>query len=146
MTSHQIAPMLWVSIFLLMLTYMVFGWGLFNLKIEWHLWVIIKLIIILIALFLTVPLENLSRPLNRWFQSNLGAFLSVVFGAFLLVVLATHMEVFTTILMALSATILTRMELQTHSTKNWQAFLVLCLVSMLGLVVGWQLHHLASII
>ncbi|MFO7031608.1 hypothetical protein B9T07_16880 [Limnospira fusiformis CCALA 023] len=146
MTSHQIAPMLWVSIFLLMLTYMVFGWGLFNLKIEWHLWVSIKLIIILIALFFTVPLENLSRPLNRWFQSNLGAFLSVVFGAFLLVVLATHMEVFTTILMALSATILTRMELQTHSTKNWQAFLVLCLVSMLGLVVGWQLHHLASII
>nr|WP_317270796.1 hypothetical protein [Arthrospira sp. PLM2.Bin9] len=138
--------MLWVSICLLMLTYMVFGWGLFYLQIEWHLWVIIKLIIILIALFFTVPLENLSRPLNRWFQSNLGAFLSVVFGAFLLVVLATHMEVFTTILMALSATILARLELQTHSTKNWQAFLVLCLVSMLGLVVGWQLHHLASII
>lgn len=146
MTSHKIAPMLWVSIFLLMLTYMVFGWSLFKLQIQWKLWVIIQLIIILLYLFLTVPLEKLSRPINRWFQSDIGAFLSVVFSAFLLVVLATHIEVFTTILMALSATILTRMELQTHSTKNWQAFLVLCLVSMLGLVVGWQLHHLASII
>lgn len=139
----MIAPMLWASILLLLITYIVFGWSLFNLHLQIHLWGIIQTSIISLALFLTVPLENLSKPLNRWFQSNIGAFLSIILGAFLIVVLATWMEILSTIMMALSATILTRMELQTHSTKNWQAFLILCGVSMAGLALGLQLHHLA---
>ena len=137
--------MLWLSIGLLLLTYTVFGWALYELHWEIHLWGALEIGIVILALLYTIPLYRFKKPLNAWFKSNIGFFLSVIFGAFLIVILVTWLEIFTTTLMALSATALTRMELQTRSVKNWRAFFVLCGVSMLGLAIGWSLHHLVDL-
>ncbi|MGC9525354.1 MAG: hypothetical protein ACP5D7_07420 [Limnospira sp.] len=138
--------MLSLSICLLLLTYTVFGWALYELHLQIHIWGALELGIVFLALLYTVPLNRLKRPLNAWFKSNIGFFLSVIFGAFLIVVLATWLEIFTTTLMALSATALTRMELQTRNVKSWKAFFVLCAVSMSGLALGSGLHHLAGLL
>jgi hypothetical protein len=40
-----------------------------------------------------------------------------------------------------SATALARLELQTSRFKNWHAFLILSLLSTVGLILGWGLNY-----
>lgn len=131
----------WFSLFLLILTYFTLGWALFQAEISLWAWGMIILSIASIVFCLTTPLDNLKGPLSQWFRSNVGTFFAVIFAAFLLVVLATWIDIFFKILLMLSSMILARTELQTIGVKHWLAFLILMSISLVGLVLGWELHY-----
>ncbi len=131
----------WLALFLLFITYFTLGWALFVAKFSLLMWGIIITGMVLLVFCLTTPLENLKGPLMRWFRSNVGTFIAVIFAAFLLVVLATWIDIFFKIILMLSASILARTELQTIGVKHWLAFLILMTISLTGLVLGWELHY-----
>jgi hypothetical protein len=131
----------WLALFLLVLTYFTLGWALFRAEFSLLMWGFIILSIALLVFCLTTPLENLKGPVMKWFRSNVGTFMAVIFAAFLLVLLATWIDIFFKILLMLSSMILARTELQTIGVKHWLAFLILMTISLMGLVLGWELHY-----
>ncbi len=130
-----------LALFILLITYFTLGWTLFQAKFPLFMWGIIILSIALLVFCLTTPLDNLKGPLMRWFRSNVGTFIAVIFAAFLLVFLATWINIFFKILLMLSSMILARTELQTIGVKHWLAFLILMTIALTGLVLGWELHY-----
>ncbi|ERT06008.1 putative membrane protein [Lyngbya aestuarii BL J] len=131
----------WFSLFLLILTYITFGWTLFEAEINlYELGAIITSIVILCLLF-TTPINQLQKPIVKWFKTDVGTFISILLGSFLIVVIATYLNTFAKILLILSATTLVRMELQTLGIKNWSAFFILLITSLLGLGLGLGIHY-----
>ncbi|MEL7034360.1 MAG: hypothetical protein AAFO04_01890 [Cyanobacteria bacterium J06592_8] len=132
----------WLSLFLLMLTYMMLGWTLFEFKIHPYTWGAIFVGILILCLLFTTPVSQLKKPIIQWFQTDFRTFITILFGAFLIVVIATYLNTFSKILLILSATTLSRMELQTLGVKNWSAFLILLTTSLLGLGSGVGVYYL----
>ncbi|MDY7023945.1 MAG: hypothetical protein SWJ54_21795, partial [Cyanobacteriota bacterium] len=116
-------------------------WTLFELKIHPYTWATIFVGILILCLLFTTPIAQLKKPILRWFQTDFRKFISILFGAFLIVVAATYLQTFSKILLILSATTLSRMELQTVGIKNWLAFLILLTTSLLGLSLGAGVHY-----
>ena len=131
----------WLSLFLLMLTYITFGWTLFEAELTLYAWGgIIGSIIVLCFLF-TTPIDQFQKPIVKWFKTDLGTFVSVLFASFMIVVIATYLDTFAKVLLILSATTLSRIELQTLGIKNWSAFFWLIATSLLGLGIGFGFHY-----
>lgn len=134
----------WIALFLLLITYFSLGWSLFKAEFSLHIMGIMLVSIFSFVLLLTTPLDRLKGPIMTGFRSNIGTFIAVIFGAFLLVVLATWVDIFFRIILMLSAMILAKIELQTLGVKHWLSCLILIAVSLTGLVLGWQAHHLTA--
>lgn len=131
----------WLSLFLLILTYITFGWTLFEAKMTLYAWGGIIGSIIVLCLLFTTPINQLQKPIVKWFKTDFGTFISILLGSFLIVVIATYLNTFAKIMLILSATTLVRMELQTLGIKNWSAFFMLLITSLLGLGLGLGLHY-----
>ncbi len=130
----------WASLGLLFLTYLYFGWALYEANNYFMVSIFIIAFIWLIDLFLTIPFTQFKSPIIKWFRTDLGTFLMIVFISIIGVVMMTWMHIFVNVLIMISATALARLELQTSKFKNWQAFLILSVLSTVGLVLGWFLN------
>lgn len=131
----------WAALGLLLLTYLHFGWTLFEASNYFLISFLIISCIWSIDLFFTVPFNKFKWPVIKWFKSDIGTFFMIVILSIIGVVMFTWMHIFINVLLMISATALARLELQTAKFKNWQAFLILSLLSTVGLVVGWLLKY-----
>jgi len=86
------------------------------------------------------PLSSFSRFVNRWFQSDTVAFLSIFMLAGLATLVLFWLHVFLQILTVLAAEALVRIEMQTIGLTAIQAFWMLASVSLIGLLAGWITH------
>ncbi|WP_156093083.1 hypothetical protein [Planktothrix serta] len=69
----------------------------------------------------------------------------IVFFSILGVFIVTWLQISINILLMLSATALARLELQTSRFNNWPAFIILSLLSTVGLILGWGLNYYFSV-
>ena len=125
-----------------MLTYLALGWMLVDAEMGVYGWGGIVGSIIVLCLLFTSPIERLQKPIDQWFKTDFATFLTVLLGSFLIVVIATYLDTFAKFVLIISATTLSRMELQTQGIKNWSAFFILLGASLLGLVLGFGIHYL----
>ncbi|NER46998.1 MAG: hypothetical protein F6J92_09915 [Symploca sp. SIO1A3] len=101
-------------------------------------WFLLKGIvcILLISLALTAPFQLIKSCYSSWLQSDFRAFISVIVGSFLLVIILGSLDVFVRILVLIAASTLARIDLQTASYGEWQAFWLLSIVSLIGYSLG----------
>ncbi|NES22104.1 MAG: hypothetical protein F6K41_25065 [Symploca sp. SIO3E6] len=101
-------------------------------------WLLLKGIVymVLISLVLTAPFQLIKTCYDRWLQSDFRAFISVIVGSFLLVIILGSLDVFVRILVLIAASALARLDLQTASYGEWQAFWLLSMVSLIGYSLG----------
>lgn len=131
----------WAALGLLLLTYLHFGWTLFEANNYFFISILIISFIWSIDLFFTIPFNKFKLPIINWFRSDLGTFFMIIILSIMGVIMFTWMHIFINVLIMISATALARLELQTSKFKNWQAFLILSLLSTVGLVSGWLLKY-----
>jgi hypothetical protein len=86
------------------------------------------------------PLTNFSSFISRWFKSDVVAFLTIVTIAGMAAVILYWLHVFLQILTILAADALARIDIQTAGMSGIQAFWLLVLVSLTGLITGWLLN------
>ncbi|MGQ9871297.1 hypothetical protein [Leptodesmis sp.] len=86
------------------------------------------------------PLTSFSSFVSRWFKSNTVAFLTIVTIAGMAAVILHWLHVFLQILTILAADTLARIDIQTAGLTGNQAFWILTLVSLTGLITGWLLN------
>lgn len=125
-----------------MLTYLALGWTLFPAEMTPYAWGGILGSIVVLCFLFTTPINQLQRPIVKWFKTDLGTFISVLFASFMIVVIATYLDTFAKVLLILSATTLSRIELQTLGIRSWSAFFILLITCFSGLALGLGFHYL----
>ena len=143
-SQQQITIITWFSFGLLFVTCLHFGWFLF--ESSWYSLVsgLFLMLIWSIDLFFTLPLNKLNSFVLNKIRTDLGTFLMIVFVSVLGVFMLTWIKVSINILLMVSATALARLELQTARFKDWHSFIILSILSTLGLILGWGLNHYFS--
>jgi hypothetical protein len=86
------------------------------------------------------PLTSFSSFISRWFKSDTIAFMTLVTIAGMAAVILYWLHVFLQILTILAADALARIDIQAAGMSGIQAFWILVLVSLTGLITGWVLN------
>ncbi|HEY9805084.1 MAG TPA: hypothetical protein V6D04_00830 [Candidatus Obscuribacterales bacterium] len=131
----------WLSLSFLVAAYCTLGWFLYpphNTGFDWLFAVAFSLIV---AGLLTAPERSLRSRFFTWSVSSVGRFILVVFGAFLTAVVLYMVHVFIHILVTVAACMLARLDLQVAGFRQWPAFCLLSVFSLLGLGLGWTINH-----
>lgn len=83
------------------------------------------------------PLSSFSRFINRWFQSDTVAFMTVFLIAGITTLILFWLHVALQILTILAAESLARIDIQIKGLNGMHAFWILTLISLTGLAAGW---------
>jgi hypothetical protein len=144
----------WASLLILLFTYGVFGWLIYGeayglahatsqpvlslrlFKNYWSLWLMGAIYAVLIALSLIAPFKLIKGFYDTILKSDIKSFFAVVIGAFLVVVILNWIEVTARVMLLFSAGALARLDLQTRSYSQWQAFGILVIFSLIGFAIG----------
>ncbi len=125
----------WVSLTLLLITYSTLGWVLAAFDYPWLVWVMIVVVILLLAAFLSSPGTKF-RDNSRLFKLDTRTFFLVVATAFLSVIIIWRLHIFVHALVTISAAILVRLEAQEARLSDRQTFWILAIISLAGLGLG----------
>ncbi len=133
----------WVSLLLLLVTYMSLGWLLSTVpNAPWAIWLAAVAFAFVLTGALTSALPLVKDLVGFTLKSDTRAFVSVTIAAFLTVFVITWFSAFAQALVLMSAKSLARLELQTSRFSQWQAFGILLIVSLAGLGLGGAAHTL----
>jgi hypothetical protein len=149
MTSLRKLP--WLSFTLLLVSYTCFGWFISD-RFDWFfastalprlVWLLAFGWAFFIDTALIAPLTYGSRLIARWFRSDTVAFLTVFSVIAGFVMLLFWLQIFAYIVLIISAEALARVDMQTYGFSPKQAFWLLAIISVVGLIFGGTLHHYA---
>lgn len=132
----------WISLLLLVFTYAVFGWLISATDFSWIVWGVAAVYTLLIAFVLTAPLRLMKSFYTSWLQSDVRAFMSVIFAAFVAVIILCAFRIFIRIVVLIAAGALVRLDLQTAGYREWQAFGILAVFSLAGFSLGIVVHQM----
>jgi hypothetical protein len=96
-----------------------------------------------VALIYLHPLADLSRFVRRWFASDSDtvAFSTFVIVAAMISILLNWFQLFLPVMMILTTEGLARIDLQANEYEEWPTFLILVLITGLGLGCGWSMSQ-----
>jgi len=125
-----------LSLPILFVTYCSYGWMLSEHTSERYLWLLAAAAVIPFNWVLTVRLRSIKAALAELLGSDTRAFFTLVGLVFGVVVLVVWIHISAYFLVALSATILARLDLQTAGFTQLQSFATLTSIASLGLGGG----------
>jgi hypothetical protein len=139
-----VKPFPWIALTLLLVAYATFSWFLYASNVTWLAWTAVLVFTLAEALLLTTFSRGLRRLIRGWLISDVGYFVTIICSAFLVVIILVWVQVFSYILVLIAAELLARLELQQHRCNRWQSFLVLTIVSFIGLGLGLSAGYLSG--
>ncbi|MBO1347788.1 MAG: hypothetical protein EBE86_010515 [Hormoscilla sp. GUM202] len=142
----------WPSLAILLVTYTTFGCTLPSVKLSEMVeypgnfsqlaWALAAVLALLLSAALTVPLRKTKRWLIRWLKTDVGMFTGVVTSVFFSALILSRIHLFGSPIVLLLAGSLARLDIQTAGFSERQAFWILTVASLAGLVQGWIVNHL----
>ncbi|MFM7438099.1 MAG: hypothetical protein ACKO2V_05770 [Snowella sp.] len=156
MTQLKTFP--WLSLSIMLITYVVFGWHIAAVSINWSHSIVVQtnglglglkdeslmlaihlfaiLIIVLTSLALTAPLTLMTFFVSSWIKSELQSIMAMIAWSFLLVLILRWFDVFIQFLVLLSAAILGRLELRYIGYSRSQTLGILTILGLIGFGSG----------
>ncbi|TBR59550.1 hypothetical protein BLD44_015470 [Mastigocladus laminosus UU774] len=134
----------WLSLTLLLLTYIIFGWLLARSKTQPILWLVFAIATVLFISSLTIPFSKVSDYSVSLFRSNIKSFGVTVLGAFLFFLILARFRLFLDILVMIAAAILVRIDFLVAGFNQAQIFLITTTFSFTGLALGALVEKLMS--
>lgn len=132
------------STILLLVTYIMLSWFLYQTTAPWLVWVLALVFAIVQASLLTTLSEGLRRFISNWLKSDLGYFSIIALGAFSITIILVWFHVFEYFLMVVGAELLARLDLQNAGLNRWQSLGVLTITSIVGLSAGLIVSYLVG--
>lgn len=126
----------WLSLGLLLATYMTLGWLLMAFHDPLAAWVVVIAGIFFLSMLLAAPWSHLRDNLALMFKTDARAFVVAVAGAFLSVLIIGWFHIFAHVLVATSAATLFRLDAQAVGWSEGRIFWILLVISLVGLVLG----------
>ena len=96
--------------------------------------------IVIASIAFMSPLTSFNRFIIRWFRSDTIAFLALCIIAGMITLVLFWLQLFLHISAILASEALARIDLQTLGLGKLQAFWILVLLSLVGLVLGWMVR------
>jgi len=148
----------WLSLSIMLITYVVFGWHIAEASINWshslviqtnglglglkdeslmlaiHLFAI--LIIVLTSLALTAPLTLMTFFVSSWIKSELQSIVSMIVWSFVLDLILRWLNYFIQFSVLLSAAVLGRLELRYIGFSRSQTIGILTILGLIGFGSG----------
>jgi signal transduction histidine kinase len=138
----------WVSLGLLLLTYVSLGWVISKAVSKAHVppytWLIVVNAVLFLVGFLTTPWSWMSDYANLFLQSKLRSFGLAILGAFLFFLMIAWFRVFLDTLVIIAAIILVRIDFQSAGIRQAYAFWITCFISLCGLFLGALIQRLMA--
>jgi hypothetical protein len=126
----------WVSLTLLLVTYITLGWILSAVNDPLPIWVVVVGAILLLAMALSSPWSQIRDGFAQLVKSDSRAFFVAVVTAFAIVLIITWLYIFGHILVVISASTLVKLDTQTARWSNRQTFWFLAIIPLVGLGLG----------
>ncbi len=145
----------WLSLILLLITYITFGWWVAEYLPIWNEWLIeqrwfllpeVASVIVLIILSITfivilnlistAPRKILEICIGSWIESNVTGFISILIWSLAFVFMLRWIAYFADYLVMLSASMLLRLELRRLGYKETITFTLLIILCLIGFAVG----------
>ncbi|MBZ8180319.1 hypothetical protein [Oscillatoria salina] len=133
-----------LSLGLLLVTYIVFGYIISSETDSWQIWLLSAGLVFLIALGFAAPIKLIRTCFGSLIQTDTRAFISVIFLAFAVVVMFTWMKLFIRLLVLICAGALARLDLQMAEYEEWAAFGVMAVICLGGFALGLVTHQLIT--
>jgi len=121
------------STILLLVTYIMLSWFLYQTTAPWLVWVLALVFAIVQASLLTTLSEGLRRFISNWLKSDLGYFSIIALGAFSITIILVWFHVFEYFLMVVGAELLASLVLQNADLNRWHSLGVLTINSIVDL-------------
>ncbi|RAM52573.1 MAG: hypothetical protein C6Y22_06015 [Hapalosiphonaceae cyanobacterium JJU2] len=134
----------WLSLTLLLLTYIIFGWLLARSKTQPILWLVFAIATVLFISSLTIPFSKVSDYSVSLFRSNIKSFGVTILGAFLFFLILARFRLFLDILVMIAAAILVRIDFLAAGFNQAQIFWITTTFSFTGLALGALVEKLMS--
>lgn len=132
----------WLAILLLLVTYITLGWLLSTWQSFWLIWVVVVLCSLLLAAIFSSPWMEIRDMFANLFASDSKAFLFAVIAAFVSVIIISWLHVFAHALVITCAVLLVKLDLQAAKFRDKQIFVLISVVSLLGLFIGWITNNI----
>ncbi|MGQ4647750.1 hypothetical protein [Lyngbya aestuarii] len=132
----------WITLLLLLFTNGVFGWLISASEVSWWWWLMGGVLVFLIAVALTAPVNLVRGFVETWLKSDNRAFVTVIIGSFLAVIVLGSLHIFIRFLVLFCAGLLARLDLQTAGYGDLQAFGVIAIFTLTGFSLGLTMQQL----
>lgn len=140
----QVIDSPWLSLVLLMAAYITYGGFLVHISASAAVWGASLAFAVVFPALCTVCWKTCRRFILLGFQSDLGYVIMALSLASLAVAAVTQFRMFSYLSLLVAVTLLTRVDMLIAKFSNRKTWVCMVLLSLLGLGLGWALHHLGS--
>lgn len=145
MLDRQTSPnpkLPWASLALLFLTYVTFGWLLYDLTRDRQVWLTSALGVVLLGGFVSYPSRSISLSFGGFFKTDTRAFILIVLASVGSVILLTQLQLFVDVVVLCTAGLLVSLDLKVKGWSKLMSFLLIISWQLLGMGTGLYLNHL----
>jgi len=143
--DRQIPPtpkLPWASLALLFLTYVTFGWLLYDLTSDRQVWLLSALGVVILGGFVSYPSRSISLSFGGFFKTDTRAFILIVLASVGSVFLLTQLQLFVDIVVLCTAGLLVSLDLKWKGWSKSISFLLIIGWQLLGMCTGLYLNNL----
>ena len=145
MLDRQTSPnpkLPWASLALLFLTYVTFGWLLYDLTRDRQVWLASALGVVLLGGFVSYPSRSISLSFGGFFKTDTRAFILIILASVGSVILLTQLQLFVDVVVLCAAGLLVSLDLKVKGWSKSMSFLLIISWQLLGMGTGLYLNHL----
>ncbi|NJL49551.1 MAG: hypothetical protein HC929_21605 [Leptolyngbyaceae cyanobacterium SM2_5_2] len=132
----------WPSWVLIVVAYMTYGGFLHQRGMSNLGWTLSVILTLLLAIVTTIGWKLCRRFILLGFQSDLGYFLMALSLASMAVAAVTQFHLFASVMLLVAVSLLARVDMVIADFNNGLAFLIMSVLSCLGLGLSWVPHLL----
>lgn len=132
----------WVSLTLLLLTYVTFGWLLYGWTSNRDIWLAVAFAVTILAGYVTYPSRSVSFSFGGFFKTDTRAFILIIIGSIGSVMLLTWLQFFVDAVILCAAGLLVSLDLKTRGWSKSMSLLLIIGWQLLGLSIGLWGHYL----
>ncbi|AFY94001.1 hypothetical protein [Chamaesiphon minutus] len=140
--TSRLPKLPWISLVLLFLTYMTFGWLLYDWTRNREIWLMVAFAVVAMAAFVTYPSRSVSFGFGGFFKTDVRALILVIIGSIGSVILLTWVQFFVDAVVLCAAGLLVSLDLKTLGWGKVKSLLLIVVWQLLAAAAGLYAHYL----
>jgi hypothetical protein len=140
--ASRLPKLPWVSLLILFLTYMTFGWLLYDWTRNREIWLMVAFAVVAMGAFVTYPSRSVSLSFGGFFKTDVRALILMIMGSIGSVILLTWVQFFVDAVVLCAAGLLLSLDLKTLHWSKVKSLVLIVIWQLLATAAGLYAHYL----
>jgi hypothetical protein len=140
--NSRLPKLPWISLIILFLTYMTFGWLLYDWTRHREIWLMVAVAVVAMGAFVTYPSRSVSFSFGGFFKTDVRALILMIIGSIGSVILLTWVQFFVDAVVLCAAGLLVSLDLKTLGWSKVKSLLLIVSWQLLATAAGLYAHYL----